>query len=57
VTALSERNLSWDLFWDRVKIDHDAWDTHTKNFPILRDNKLPTCATTSCRTSTRRTRR
>ena len=34
-------NVTWDLFWDRVKIDYDAWDTHTNNFPILRDNKLP----------------
>jgi uncharacterized protein (DUF1501 family) len=24
-----------------VQIDYDAWDTHTKNFPILKDNKLP----------------
>jgi len=41
VRALSERNLSWDLFWDRVQIDYDAWDTHTKNFEILKANKLP----------------
>jgi hypothetical protein len=34
-------NVTWDLFWDRVQIDYDAWDTHTQNFPILRDNKLP----------------
>ena len=34
-------NVTWDLFWDRVKIDYDAWDTHTKNFEILKDNKLP----------------
>jgi hypothetical protein len=34
-------NVTWDLFWDRVKIDYDAWDTHTRNFPILRENKLP----------------
>jgi hypothetical protein len=34
-------NVTWDLFWDRIKIDYDAWDTHTKNFAILRDNKLP----------------
>ncbi|MBI2479603.1 MAG: DUF1501 domain-containing protein [Planctomycetia bacterium] len=34
-------NVTWDLFWDRVKVDYDAWDTHTKNFPILKDNKLP----------------
>src|SRR5207248_7048133 len=34
-------NVTWDLFWDRVQIDYDAWDTHTKNFEILRANKLP----------------
>ena len=39
--ALSEGNLSWDLFWDRVQIDYDAGDAHTKNLPILKDNKPP----------------
>jgi hypothetical protein len=34
-------NVTWDLFWDRVQIDYDAWDTHSNNFGILRDNKLP----------------
>jgi hypothetical protein len=34
-------NVTWDLFWDRVKVDYDAWDTHTNNFAILKDNKLP----------------
>ncbi len=34
-------NVTWDLFWDRIKIDYDAWDTHTRNFSILKDNKLP----------------
>jgi hypothetical protein len=34
-------NVTWDLFWDRIQIDYDAWDTHTHNFSILRDNKLP----------------
>ncbi len=34
-------NVTWDLFWDRVQIDYDAWDTHTKNFSILKGNKLP----------------
>src|SRR5262249_2128949 len=27
-------NVTWDLYWDRVKVDYDAWDTHTRNFPI-----------------------
>jgi hypothetical protein len=34
-------NVTWDLFWDRVQIDYDAWDTHTDNFSILKTNKLP----------------
>ncbi|HZT78973.1 MAG TPA: DUF1501 domain-containing protein [Gemmataceae bacterium] len=34
-------NVTWDLFWDRIKIDYDAWDTHTRNFSILKENKLP----------------
>jgi hypothetical protein len=34
-------NVTWDLFWDRVKVDYDAWDTHTNNFSILKENKLP----------------
>ena len=42
-------NVTWDLFWDRIKIDYDAWDTHTRNFPILRENKLVTvCEEASC---------
>jgi hypothetical protein len=34
-------NVTWDLFWDRVQIDYDCWDTHTRNFHILRDVNLP----------------
>ncbi len=34
-------NVTWDLFWDRVPINYDAWDTHTRNFPILKDVNLP----------------
>jgi hypothetical protein len=34
-------NVTWDIFWDRYKIDYDGWDTHTKNFPILKDWNLP----------------
>ncbi|MBM3981177.1 MAG: DUF1501 domain-containing protein [Planctomycetes bacterium] len=34
-------NVTWDLFWDRIQIDYDAWDTHTKNFSIMKQNKLP----------------
>jgi hypothetical protein len=34
-------NVTWDLFWDRIRIDYDAWDTHTQNFWVLKNNKLP----------------
>jgi hypothetical protein len=34
-------NVTWDLFWERLRLDFDCWDTHTNNFPILKDNKLP----------------
>ena len=34
-------NVTWDLYWGPVNIDYDAWDTHTKNFSILKTNKLP----------------
>src|SRR5438093_566094 len=34
-------NVTFDLYWDRARIDYDAWDTHTKNFSILKENQLP----------------
>jgi hypothetical protein len=34
-------NVTWDLFWDRAQVDYDAWDTHNRNFSILKENKLP----------------
>ncbi|MEJ7592592.1 MAG: DUF1501 domain-containing protein [Planctomycetaceae bacterium] len=34
-------NVTWDLFWGPVNVDYDAWDTHTNNFKILKNNKLP----------------
>ncbi len=34
-------NVTWDLFWDRVQINYDSWDTHTRNFAILREVNLP----------------
>jgi hypothetical protein len=34
-------NVTWDLFWDRVPNNYDCWDTHTRNFPILREVNLP----------------
>lgn len=34
-------NVTWDIYWDRHKIDYDGWDTHTKNFMILKQWNLP----------------
>jgi hypothetical protein len=34
-------NVTWDIFWDRQRIDFDGWDTHTRNFSILKDWNLP----------------
>jgi len=34
-------NVTWDLFWDRVQINYDAWDTHSRNGPTLREHNLP----------------
>jgi len=34
-------NVTWDLFWDRVPINYDAWDTHTRNCAILKNVNLP----------------
>jgi hypothetical protein len=34
-------NVTWDIFWDRHQIDYDGWDTHTRNFTILKDWNLP----------------
>jgi hypothetical protein len=34
-------NVTWDIFWERLQLQYDGWDTHTRNFPILRDYNLP----------------
>ncbi|MFO0843907.1 MAG: DUF1501 domain-containing protein [Gemmataceae bacterium] len=34
-------NVTWDIYWDRFTIDYDGWDTHTKNFEILKRWNLP----------------
>jgi hypothetical protein len=32
---------TWDIYWDRFQLQYDGWDTHTRNFAILRDYNLP----------------
>ncbi len=35
-------NVTWDSFWERpAKLDGSTWDTHSRNFPILREYLLP----------------
>ncbi len=34
-------NVTFDLYERPKLIDYDAWDTHTNNFKILKNNKLP----------------
>jgi hypothetical protein len=34
-------NVTWDLFWDRVPINYDCWDTHSNNFTTLKNVNLP----------------
>jgi hypothetical protein len=34
-------NVTWDCYWERLQLQYDCWDTHTRNFPILREYNLP----------------
>jgi hypothetical protein len=34
-------NVTWDIYWDRFRLNYDGWDTHTRNFPIMREYNLP----------------
>lgn len=33
--------VTWDVFWERVNIDYDGWDTHVQNFKLLKSFHLP----------------
>ncbi len=35
-------NVTWDIFWERpTKLDGVGWDTHQRNFEILKEVNLP----------------
>jgi uncharacterized protein (DUF1501 family) len=34
-------NVSWDNFSKRFEVSKAAWDTHERNFPMLRETLLP----------------
>lgn len=33
--------VTWDVFWERIKVDYDGWDTHVQNFKLLKSFHLP----------------
>jgi hypothetical protein len=34
-------NVTWDIYWERLKLQFAGWDTHANNFVLLRDYNLP----------------
>jgi hypothetical protein len=34
-------NVTWDGYVARFKLNQEVWDTHQRNFPLLRDSLLP----------------
>jgi hypothetical protein len=34
-------NVTWDLYWERLGLGGPSWDTHGRNFVILRESHLP----------------
>jgi hypothetical protein len=34
-------NVSWDNFSNRFQVSNEVWDTHERNFPILKETHLP----------------
>ena len=34
-------NVTWDCYWERCQVDYVCWDTHARNFPLLKEHHLP----------------
>lgn len=34
-------NVTWDCYWERLKLQLHCWDTHSYNFKLLKDYNLP----------------
>lgn len=34
-------NVTWDCYWERLKLQLHCWDTHSSNFTLLRNYNLP----------------
>ncbi|MGE3316895.1 MAG: DUF1501 domain-containing protein [Planctomycetaceae bacterium] len=35
-------NVTWDCYYERLKLQFECWDTHSRNAGVLRDHNLPT---------------
>src|SRR5690606_17414204 len=34
-------NVTWDCYWERLKLQLHCWDTHSHNFALMRNYNLP----------------
>ncbi len=34
-------NVTWDCYWERLKLQLHCWDTHSQNFKLLKNYNLP----------------
>ena len=34
-------NVTWDCYWERLKLSYECWDTHERNAGVLKDYNLP----------------
>ena len=34
-------NVTWDCYWERLKLSYECWDTHERNTGVLKDYNLP----------------
>jgi hypothetical protein len=34
-------NVTWDCYWEKLGLQWDCWDTHVRNFAVLREYNLP----------------
>src|SRR5262249_16247592 len=34
-------NVTWDCYWERLKLQYECWDTHERNCGVLREYNLP----------------
>jgi uncharacterized protein (DUF1501 family) len=34
-------NVTWDCYWERLKLQFECWDTHARNNGVLREYNLP----------------